>query len=115
MENYPTSLPPQAQDQQHEECDHLAACAQHGALILTLLPLVVMPLDGVEHPRAQHEKLEYNENYRDPVDHFAYSRLLLANIYREELYLKRCLSSYIVVQTIEANCLSILDINIACH
>ena len=32
-----------------------------------LLPLVVMPLDGVEHAGAKHEHLEGDEDYRDPI------------------------------------------------
>ena len=32
-----------------------------------LLPLVVMPLDGEEHAGAEHEHLEGDEDYRDPI------------------------------------------------
>src|SRR5471030_2095186 len=31
-----------------------------------------MPLDGEEHARAEHESLECNEDYRDPIHHFEY-------------------------------------------
>jgi hypothetical protein len=31
-----------------------------------------MPLDGEEHARAQHDKLERNEDYGDPIHHFEY-------------------------------------------
>jgi len=34
--------------------------------------LIVMPLDGKEHARAEHENLERNEDYRDPIHHFEY-------------------------------------------
>jgi hypothetical protein len=46
-----------------------------------------MPLDGEERARAEHENLERNEDYRDPIHHFI-SRLLLDTIYREEHTLK---------------------------
>ena len=39
-------------------------------IVLLLLALVVMPLDGEEHARAEDENLERNEDYRDPIDHF---------------------------------------------
>ena len=32
-----------------------------------LLPLVVVPLNGVEHAGAKHEHLEGDEDYRDPI------------------------------------------------
>ena len=54
---------------------HLPALALKASLIFSLaLPLllllfVVVPLDGEEHARAEHENLERNEDYRDPV-HF---------------------------------------------
>lgn len=35
--------------------------------VLRLLSLVVMPLDGKEHARAEHENLEGDEDYRDPI------------------------------------------------
>lgn len=35
----------------------------------SLLPLVVVPLDGEEHAGAEHGHLENNEDYRDPI-HF---------------------------------------------
>ena len=71
---------PQAQEQQHEDGDRLAAGAQHGAPLfdLALPPLIVMPLDGEEHARAEHEALEGNEDYRDPIDHFEYFQLFPA-------------------------------------
>ncbi|MGI9575439.1 hypothetical protein ACRYJU_15265 [Alloalcanivorax xenomutans] len=34
-----------------------------------LLPFVVVPLDGEEHARAEHDNLERKENYRDPIHH----------------------------------------------
>lgn len=37
--------------------------------VFLLLSLIVMPLDGKEHARAEHENLERNEDYRDPI-HF---------------------------------------------
>ena len=36
-------------------------------LFFRLLPLVVVPLDGVEHAGAKHEHLEGDEDYRDPI------------------------------------------------
>lgn len=42
---------------------------QPAGFFFRLLPLVVMPLDGVEHAGAKHEHLEGDENYRDPI-HF---------------------------------------------
>jgi hypothetical protein len=45
----------------------------YGPLVfLFLLPLVVMPLDGEEHARADHENLERNEDYREPIHNFEY-------------------------------------------
>ena len=40
------------------------------------LPLVVMPLDGEEHARAEYENLEHNEDYGDPIDHFENFQLM---------------------------------------
>jgi hypothetical protein len=34
-----------------------------------------MPLDGEEHANAEHEKLERNEDYRDPIHDIEYSWL----------------------------------------
>jgi hypothetical protein len=60
----------------------------YGPLVsLLLLPLVVMPLDGEEHARAEHEYLERNEDYRDPIHHLSISRMLLDTICREEHFL----------------------------
>jgi hypothetical protein len=43
----------------------------YGPLVsLLLLPLIVMPLDGEEHGRAEHDHLERNEDYRDPIHNF---------------------------------------------
>ncbi|MBV8503453.1 MAG: hypothetical protein JO006_17270 [Paucibacter sp.] len=39
---------------------------------LLLLFFIVMPLDGEEHARAEHENLERNEDYREPIHHFEY-------------------------------------------
>lgn len=46
-----------------------------------------MPLDGEEHPGAEHEHLERDEDYWDPIHHFDISRLLLDAIYREAHHL----------------------------
>jgi hypothetical protein len=40
--------------------------------LISLLPLIVMPLDGEEHARAEHENLEGKEDYREPIHHFEY-------------------------------------------
>ncbi|MDM0072576.1 hypothetical protein [Variovorax sp. J31P207] len=37
-----------------------------------ILSLLIVPLDGEEHARAEHEDLERNEDYRDPIHHFEY-------------------------------------------
>ena len=58
------------QQPQHEGGSHLAARAQQRAPVHSLLSLVVMPLDGEEHARAEDENLERNKDYRDPIDHF---------------------------------------------
>lgn len=58
------------QQRQHEGGSHLAARAQQRAPVHPLLALVVMPLDGEEHARAEDENLERNKDYRDPIDHF---------------------------------------------
>ena len=42
--------------------------------VFLLLPLIVMPLDGEEHARAEHENLECKEDYREPIHHFEYFR-----------------------------------------
>ena len=42
-------------------------CLQSDGFFFRLLPLVVMPLDGVEHAGAKHEHLEGYEDYRDPI------------------------------------------------
>lgn len=47
-----------------------------------------MPLDGVKHPHAQHEKLERQENYGEPIDpirihHLNTSRLSLDTVCRQ--------------------------------
>lgn len=47
-----------------------------------------MPLDGKEHARAEHDGLEDNQDYRDPIHHLNISRLLLDTLYREEQFLK---------------------------
>ena len=52
------------------------ACSPLVSLFLLLLFLsVVVPLDGEEHARAEHEKLERNEDYGDPIHHFEYFRV----------------------------------------
>ena len=38
--------------------------------VFLLLVLVVVPLDGEKHARAEHENLEHNEDYRDPIHLF---------------------------------------------
>jgi len=58
------------QQRQHEGCSHLAPRTQQRAPVHSLPPLVVMPLDGEEHARAEDENLERNKDYRDPIDHF---------------------------------------------
>lgn len=58
------------QQRQHEGCSQLATRAQQRAPVHSLLSLVVMPLDGEEHARAEDENLERNKDYRDPIDHF---------------------------------------------
>ena len=63
------------QKRQHECGSHLAARAQQRALVHPLLALVVMPLDGEEHARAEYENLERNEDYGDPIDHLKISSL----------------------------------------
>jgi hypothetical protein len=35
-----------------------------------------MPLDGEEHARAEHEKLERDEDYREPFHSFEYYRAI---------------------------------------
>jgi hypothetical protein len=40
--------------------------------LLALLALIVMPLDGVKHARAEHDKFEDNEDDRDPVHDFVF-------------------------------------------
>ena len=42
-------------------------CLQPAGFFFRLLPLVVVLLDGVEHAGAQHEHLEGDEDYRDPI------------------------------------------------
>ena len=64
-------------------------------LFLLFLLFIVMPLDGEEHARAEHENLERKEDYRDPIHHLSISRLLLDTVYREERYLKRCFGGFI--------------------
>jgi hypothetical protein len=51
---------------------HWSATSNGPLVSLFLLPLIVMPLDGEEHARAQHENLEQNEDYREPIHHFEY-------------------------------------------
>ncbi|WP_298236378.1 hypothetical protein [uncultured Azohydromonas sp.] len=60
-------------------------------LFLLFLLFIVMPLDGEEHARAEHENLERKEDYRDPIHHLSISRLLLDTVYREERYLETLL------------------------
>ncbi|WP_155984490.1 hypothetical protein [Roseomonas gilardii] len=57
-------------------------------LVLFLLPFIVMPLDGEEHARAQHDNLECEEDYRKPIPHLNISRLLFVAIYREKKLLR---------------------------
>jgi hypothetical protein len=52
-----------------------------------------MPLDGEEHARAEHENLERNKDYRDPIHLLSISRLLFGVIYREGLYVKTRMTS----------------------
>lgn len=44
---------------------------------LFFLRLIVMPLDGEEHARAEHEDLERKEDDREPIPHFGYIQALL--------------------------------------
>jgi hypothetical protein len=75
---------PQDHDRQHEGCGQHGACAQRRALVPSLLfPLIVMPLDGEEHARAEHENLERGEDYGDPIHRFI-SQPLFGTIQREE-------------------------------
>jgi hypothetical protein len=62
------------QERNREDGGRLGASAQHGTRVrfLALLPLIVMPLDGVEHADAKYKQFEDNEDYWDPIDHFAY-------------------------------------------
>jgi len=39
---------------------------------LFLLSLIMMPFNGEEHARAQHENFERNEDYREPIHYFEY-------------------------------------------
>jgi hypothetical protein len=47
-----------------------------------------MPLDGGKHSRAEHDYLERNEDYREPIHHLSISKLLLDTSYREDPSLK---------------------------
>lgn len=58
------------------------------SIFLRLLPLVVVPLDGVEHAGAKHEHLEGNEDYRDPIHLCWLSWLLMGTHYRQVQCLK---------------------------
>jgi hypothetical protein len=62
------------QERYREDSGSLGASAHQRARVrfLALLPLIVMPLDGVKHADAKNGQLEENEDYRDPIDHFAY-------------------------------------------
>ncbi len=43
-----------------------------------------MPFDGKEHAHAEHDNLERDENYWEPIhDFFSINRLLLDAIHRE--------------------------------
>lgn len=53
-----------------------------------------MPLDGEDHARAEHEDLERNEDYRDPIHYFEYF-LLLDTTYREGRYFKTLLQRHL--------------------
>ena len=61
---------PYEQQRDQEDGDHHGALAQQHAPVSALLALVVVPLDGKEHARAEHEDFERNEDYGDPIDHF---------------------------------------------
>jgi hypothetical protein len=56
-----------------------------------------MPLDGEEHGRSEHDHLERNEDYRDPIHLLSISRLLLDTIYREKHFLTTLYDSSIEV------------------
>ena len=47
----------------------LGGCLLSAGFVFLLLTLIVMPLDGEEHARAEHENLERNKDYGDPI-HF---------------------------------------------
>lgn len=57
-----------ADEQQHEDSGHFATRAQKCSLVHRLA-LVVVPLDGEKHARAEHQGLENNEDNGDPI-HF---------------------------------------------
>ncbi|HUD93763.1 hypothetical protein [Sphingobium sp.] len=38
--------------------------------VFLLLPLIVMPLDSEEHACSEHEELERNEDYRNPIHRY---------------------------------------------
>ena len=48
-----------------------------------LLRLIVMPLDGEEHARSQHDNLEWKEDHREPVIHFEHLQAMTLSIVKE--------------------------------
>ncbi|MDK4716792.1 hypothetical protein [Rhizobium sp. CNPSo 4039] len=68
-----TILSGQTTDPGRSGSDNLCSAGACGPLVsLFLLSLIVMPFDGEEHARAQHENLERNEDYREPIHYFEY-------------------------------------------
>nr|WP_261634734.1 hypothetical protein [Cupriavidus gilardii] len=46
------------------------AAPSDGQLVSSfLLALIVMPLDGEEHARAEHENFKHDKDYREPIHH----------------------------------------------
>ena len=52
-------------------------CLQSAGFFFRLLPLVVMPLDGVEHASAKHKHFERDKDYREPIHLWWLSWLLM--------------------------------------
>ncbi|UXT48575.1 hypothetical protein FY136_04710 [Agrobacterium tumefaciens] len=65
---------------------------------VVLLRLIMMPFDGEEHARAQHENLEREEDQREqvypiPIRHFEYFQAIICTTSYGESYVKAAVSA----------------------